>query len=135
MNHFKKLIKSGKLSNNDHIINKIRLSTNPDDTPLVLYVDNYIDREELQGKGIGKSYYQNLQEFARSLGYRFISGSNSPKNINFFVQTLGRSLLEDIDPEKAMLLHPYPTQVKKDLETVDFLYPEDKLTYLKVADK
>jgi hypothetical protein len=97
--------------------------------PDMLYVGYYDDRAELRNKGVGKSFYDNLHNISRDMGYRYITGLNNEKNIGFFTK-LGRVTLDQIKPEFRDKFRHNPGSKDTTLYTVDFLYNEDKEEYL-----
>lgn len=119
------IIAMGVIGLNDYVTNYIALSntTSPED----LYVSDYQDREEIQGKGVATSFYSRLREVAKSLGFRFITGMNlEEKARNFFIRS-GRFSLNQI---KTRLRGKFYHNPDNPFLTVDFLYREDREKYL-----
>lgn len=67
--------------------------------PEVLYSNDYIDHKKFHGQGIGPGYYRQLEAFAKDLGYKYIVGINSPDNMSFFIDKLGRKHLLEAPKE------------------------------------
>ncbi len=122
--HFYKLLLEGELTAYDYITNDIALIGEYE--PDVLNVSEYNDRDELHGKGVGKSFYANLRTIAKKMGYRYITGSNNDRNLSFFTTTLGRATLPQIKAEFRHKFHYNPDDNKTKTYTIDFLYDEDK---------
>jgi GNAT superfamily N-acetyltransferase len=128
------LLTSGIIGINDFVTNEfVLLDMDDEDVPTeILTVSEYSDREELRGKGIGKAFYSQLREIAKSIGYRYITGSNNDTNISFFLNTLGRYTLPQIKSEhQRKFTHDPDDEVNRNF-TVDILYPEDKELYLNI---
>lgn len=127
---FKNLISQGKLTVNDYITNFITLDTKfygEDDVPLdVLEVGEYEDRGKLRGKGIATSFYTQLRNTAKQLGYRAIMGQNNARNVTYFTEKLGRMTLDHLPEQNRKLLHSDSSSIPASRVTIDFLYPEDK---------
>jgi hypothetical protein len=72
---------------------------------------------------------------ATEMGFDFVTGNNSEKNINYFTEKLRRTRLRDIRPKLRKKFCTYPT--KRDLEffTIDFLDPKIRRNYLAVPHK
>jgi hypothetical protein len=125
---FYRLLLGGKITAHDYITNDIALIGNFE--PDILNVSEYNDRDDLRGKGVAKSFYSNLHSIAKQMGFRYITGSNNDRNLGFFTNTLGRSTLPEIKPEFRHKFHYKPDDEKTRTYTVDFLYEEDKSTFL-----
>ncbi len=124
---YNSFVEQGLIDFNDYVANVITLDVNENGC---LYVGTYHDREELRGKGVAKSFYKRLQDVARKMGFRYITGNNDTRNLSFFTGTLGRSLIKDIKPEYWHLFMSTQQRAPSDTDTIDFLYPEDKLQFL-----
>lgn len=125
------LVATNKLTAYDIITHQIILEIpDRDDYPEVLHVGDFSDNDEVRGKGIATSFYTQLRDLARDMGFRYIVGTNNERNIGFFTGKLGRSKLVSIDPSKRVQFNPSGVLDKLDTKTVDFLYPEDKEHYL-----
>lgn len=121
-------ILSGELSLNDRILMYIRMRVKPD-APEALLVTAY-DGEV--GKGIASEFYtETLPTIAKKLGFRYLYGQNSVKNISFFTNTLKRVTMRDIKPEYREQLFPGfgETDPRAATDTIQFLYPEDEEKY------
>lgn len=101
----------------------------------VLYV---MDFDSIEHKGIGTEFYTDiLPEIAKKTEIRYIIGQNNSNNISFFTQSngLNRSLITDLKPEFAKYLFPQldPNSLTEHetLNTIQFLYEEDKEKFLK----
>lgn len=88
--------------------------------------------DPFRGKGITKSFYENLENIAKSIGFRVVSGSNHIDNINYFVQKLDRypefTLIgqdEEYDEDQGYGIGRdwYPTH--------KFIFKEDEEKYVK----
>lgn len=130
-------IQTGIITPNDlitHNVNIIRLGEENEELNVKadeLFVAGYEDRDELRGLGITLSFYEQLREFARRLGFRFITGENSNDNYTFFTDKLGRVLLEDLTPEGRALIDRNHPVYDSEFVTVDLLEPEDRRRYIK----
>jgi hypothetical protein len=124
---FRPQIEDGIITINDRVLFSVLLRKDLA-LPAVLEV-SYFDSEK--NRGIGTQFYQEqLPQFARSLGFRFIVGSNNQKNIDFFTGKLGRRPLSAIKPEKrAQLFSKLEANSNLDLYTVQFLYPADEAEF------
>ncbi len=127
-------ITSGLLTLNDYVWLRIRLERK---SPMNVYVDTHWDREEQHGKGVGHSFYARLQEIMKAVGYRYITGQNTNRNLSFFidpVKGLGRVPLSKIKKAKRHEFFDNPEKISRaDIrkKTIDFLYPEDKGKYVR----
>lgn len=134
---YRDLIEAGTLTVNDYVTNHVglRRETNPQ----TLYVSHYDDRTEIRGKGVATDFYKRLPEAAKKIGFRFLVGWNEERNVGFFVDKLGRTLINDIRPEDRSLFGATDIEIRGEQEpgefirTVQFLYPEDKGQYLQAT--
>jgi hypothetical protein len=127
---FRDLINEGALSVNDYITNFFTLDNKfygEEEVPLeTLVVGEYEDRAELRGKGVATSFYTQLRDVAKQLGYRAIMGSNNEQNISYFTGKLGRLTLDQLPDQNRKLFQSVNSRIPADRVTIDFLYPEDK---------
>jgi hypothetical protein len=127
-------IENGVVSLQDRVMMTVNFQMEKK-APYTLQV-NYFDGETRSG--IGSDFYLNqLPDIARTLGFRFITGSNSEENITFFTDKLGRSRATEIEEDKAKLIFPSLARLEEDreLDTVQFLYEEDEEIFAKQKDK
>lgn len=123
-----KLVEAGEFGLDDYYINRANLRISKIN-PEVIYVGDYRIRDELRKQGIGSSFYTRLRECAKQLGFRFLTGNNwENNNITYFRDKLGRSTLDQIKLERRGDFSTASSGLDK--FTIDFLYPEDKNTYL-----
>lgn len=108
----------------------IYLATDPM-TPLTLQVGSIEVSRNFRRQKIAGSFYDNLAEVAREMGFRFVFGQNNPENVTYFTRKLGRSIISNIRPDlRRRIISPnyfkkHPGADPK-FCTVEFLYPEDK---------
>lgn len=121
------LIKQSFVDLQDYVMHDVRLIVK---SPDQLMVEGYWDRTELRGKRMALSFYRQLHEAAKAMGFEYIIGSNDTKNINFFIEKLGRIQLSRIRPEYRTLFHGDPKIIDLNLYTIDFLYPEEAEKFL-----
>lgn len=124
-------IGSGLLTTRDRVLLTYTIRIDPL-RPKVLYVGGYNGE---RGVGIATDFYtQTLPKLAKKMDVRFITGSNNEENIDFFITKLGRVRLTDIKEEYQRdffnSLSLYTGKLRHTL-TVQFLYPEDMIVYLK----
>jgi hypothetical protein len=102
----------------------------------ILEVVAYSDRENLQGKKMGTAQYERLRTVAKEIGFRMIVGQNSEENVGFFVEKLGRSRYKEVSTELQRKVEPCLgiNDDDDDFFTIDFLYPEDKATYIQLPE-
>ncbi|HWY78806.1 MAG TPA: hypothetical protein VNW29_00445 [Candidatus Sulfotelmatobacter sp.] len=72
--------------------------------PEHLHVHVYDQRDDLRGKGIATDFYRRLNDMARNMDCKYITGINRARNIGFFTNVLGRSLLVDMSPDVQRIL-------------------------------
>lgn len=124
---FRHIVEQGKLKLSDFVTNRVLLTQM---THEELHVSDYDDQESLRGKGVANSFYKRLRELAQHMGFRFLTGLNTPRNVGYFVEKLGRVRLRDVKPDlRASLKSNYSTN-DLDFFTVDFLNPHDKEQFL-----
>lgn len=104
-------------------------------TDEILFCGMVETHPDVRGKGVGVAYQQSLEKWARSAGYRFLTGfQNTPEAARFFLNR-GRFLLDEVKDEyKDMFALVW--EEEKDAEervffTIKFLNPEDAHVYIK----
>lgn len=74
--------------------------------PYVVHTTNFYDREEMQGRGIGTSFYQRLEVVLKQLGFRYLIGNIISSHPGFFMR--GRMLYEKLPDNVRHELPPLP---------------------------
>lgn len=100
------LIESGVLDFNDFVYCQYFADRESDPFTHVAKSRSYRDREELQGKGIGTSFYDRLNEVLNLLQFRYLSGAIISQHRDFF--TKRRTKYDNL-----------PAAIKKDLPDYD----------------
>ncbi len=122
---FREEINSGIINLSDRILMSVKIKVLPE-MPEGLFVADYDGESK---RGLASDFYKNnLEDFARTLGFRYILGINESKNVSFFKEKIGRFLYEDIKPEFRESLFPTSNSstIEKSPPSVQFIYPEDK---------
>lgn len=95
--------------------------------PDAVKIVNFSLATDLRDKGIGKSFYENLEGLLRKMGIKYLCGNNSPKNIGFFLK-MGRYTQAEINPNHLRVdHHPPPNPFFFYLDgdsTIKFLDPD-----------
>jgi hypothetical protein len=101
--HYRELILAGLLSLKD----KVYLQYMGDvlvGFPNTVKTRNLFDRAELQGKGIGSSFYQHLEGILRELSFQYLAGEVVSPHPGFFEKT--RQRVQDLTPSQQMEIPP-----------------------------
>ncbi len=127
---FRQKILGGALSISDRILFTCTLRFG-EETHEVLQVSDFDGETQT---GIGTDFYQNsLPPLARALGFRFVTGQQNDNNLSFFTKKLGRSTYNDLKEEVRATIFPGYSENSGigAIPTIQFLYPEDRASYLK----
>lgn len=100
---YKEFIQKEELSLNDKIFIDYSVDTFKGN-PLVAHTRNLFDRPDMHGMGIGRSFYERLEDILRSLGFRYLSGDINSPHPGFFEKT--RIPFENLSQEEKNDLGP-----------------------------
>lgn len=100
----------------------------------VLKVVDYVDHPEYQGKLVGTSFFRNIEQCARDMGFRFVTGDHyGPREYRFFTKKLGWTPLSSLRPSFWSEIGGSKSDIhlRFNTTTVSFLNDEEREDFLK----
>lgn len=90
----------------------------------MVYVDLFMDRDDMRGRGLAEGMYRRGKRGFRALGFDYIVGQNDPENVSFFINKLGRKRYTELPTElKDALVEVLEIIEEPENFTVDIINP------------